>query len=68
MRPHGSPDLFSQRARNLNECFERNEEVAGIRMGKKQEIETLVSEEALLFAMYLRDEKKEWIPRIVMSL
>jgi len=37
-------------------------------MGKKQEIETLVSEEALLFAMYLRDEKKEWIPRIVMSL
>jgi hypothetical protein len=37
-------------------------------MGKKQEIETLIIEESLMFAMYLRDEKKEWVPRIVMSL
>jgi hypothetical protein len=35
-------------------------------MGKKQEVETLINEEAPLFAVYLRDEKKEWIPRIVM--
>jgi len=33
-------------------------------MGEQQEIETLISEEALLFARYLRQEKKEWIPRI----
>jgi hypothetical protein len=33
-------------------------------MGKKQEIETLINEEALLFAMYLRDEKHTWNPRI----
>jgi hypothetical protein len=36
-------------------------------MGDQQEIGTLINE-ALLFAMYLRDEKKEWIPRIVVSL
>jgi len=37
-------------------------------MVKSQEIETLINEEAPLFTMYLGDEKKEWIPRIVMSL
>lgn len=30
-----------------------------------QEIETLINEEALLFAKYLRLETKEWNPRIV---
>jgi hypothetical protein len=39
-----------------------------IRMGEKQEIETLISEEALLLAMYLRDEKPEWKPRIAKLL
>jgi hypothetical protein len=34
------------------------------RTGKKQEIETLINEEALLFGMYLRNEKKDWIPRM----
>lgn len=32
--------------------------------GEKQEFETLINEEALLFAKYLRNEKKEWRPRI----
>jgi hypothetical protein len=32
--------------------------------GEHQEFETLINEEALLFARYLRDERKEWIPRI----
>jgi hypothetical protein len=34
-------------------------------MGKTQEIETLINEEALLFAIYLRNEKQTWKPRIV---
>jgi hypothetical protein len=34
-------------------------------MGSQQEMETLVSEEALLFAQYLRNEQKKWQPRIV---
>jgi hypothetical protein len=29
-----------------------------------QTIETLINEEALLFAKYLREEKKEWLPRV----
>jgi len=32
--------------------------------GNKQSIDTLISEEALLLAKYLRNERKEWIPRI----
>jgi hypothetical protein len=29
-----------------------------------KKIETLINEETLLFAKYLRNEKKDWIPRI----
>jgi CRISPR-associated protein Cas1 len=32
--------------------------------GNKSSIETLISEESSLLAMYLRSEKKDWIPRI----
>jgi hypothetical protein len=28
-------------------------------------VETLITEEALLLAKYLRDEKREWIARII---
>jgi hypothetical protein len=35
-----------------------------IRMGDQQEIETLISEEALLFAMFLRNERRSWKPRV----
>jgi len=34
--------------------------------GDKQRIETLISEEASLFAMYLRNDRKTWIPRIAL--
>jgi CRISPR/Cas system-associated endonuclease Cas1 len=35
-----------------------------IRMDKSQEIETLINEEALLFAQYSGNEKQAWVPRI----
>jgi hypothetical protein len=35
-----------------------------IKVGERQTIETLINEEALLFAKYLRNEKREWLPRI----
>jgi hypothetical protein len=38
-------------------------QVARALMGEQQEIETLISEEALLFTQYLRNEKHQWIPR-----
>jgi hypothetical protein len=39
-------------------------EIPRIRIGARQEIETLINEEALLFAKYLRGERAVWIPRI----
>jgi hypothetical protein len=39
-------------------------EVERIKVGKRQTIHTLINEEAQLFAMYLRNEKKDWIPRL----
>lgn len=51
--------------RKLNAYFESEVEIPRIKVGKKQEIETLINEEALLFAKYLRNERKTWKPRIV---
>jgi len=48
----------------FKEYFESYVEVPRIRVGKKQKIETLINEETLLFAQFLRNEKKNWIPRI----
>jgi hypothetical protein len=51
--------------RSLNEYFQTKVEIPRTRMGKEQEIETSINEEALLFASYLRNEKRTWIPRIM---
>ncbi|MBT0159917.1 CRISPR-associated endonuclease Cas1 [Candidatus Bathyarchaeota archaeon A05DMB-2] len=50
--------------RELNGFFESNVEIARMKVGKRQTLETLISEEALLLAKYLRDERKDWNPRI----
>ncbi len=50
--------------RELNEYFESKVEIPLIRHGKKQRIETLINEEALLLAKYIRNEKETWFPRI----
>jgi CRISPR-associated protein Cas1 len=51
--------------RELSKYFETKIDLPRVRRGKKQEIETLINEEALLFAKYLRSEKPIWHPRIV---
>jgi hypothetical protein len=48
----------------LTRYFEIRITIPRIRRGEHQEIETLINEEAFLFAKYLRDEKLTWIPRI----
>jgi hypothetical protein len=48
----------------LNEFFETKVEVKRIRNGEHQTLETLINEEALLFAKYLRKEINSWNPRI----
>jgi len=39
-------------------------EIPRMRIGKKQTIETLINEEALLLVKFLRDELKIWRPGI----
>jgi len=51
--------------KSLNEYFLAEVKVPRYRMGKKQELETLINEEAMLFAKYLRNEREAWNPRIV---
>lgn len=50
---------------SLNRFFSTKTETPRIRHGTRQEIETLICEEALLFAKYLRNETQTWKPRIV---
>lgn len=49
----------------LDKYFESKITIPRIKRGNRQEIETLISEEAMLFAMYLRNERDTWVPRIV---
>jgi len=50
--------------KRLNDYFETTVEIPRIKVGERQTIETLINEEVLLFAKFLRNEKKDWIPRI----
>ena len=51
--------------KQLDTFFESNVEIPRIRVGKRQTIGTLIDEEALLIAKFLRDEIKKWNPRIM---
>ena len=54
--------------RKLNDYFDSKIEIPRIRSGKQQRIETLINEEALLLAKYIRIEIKTWEPRISSSV
>jgi CRISPR-associated protein Cas1 len=47
-----------------NEYFETVIEIPRIKAGNRQTLETLINEECLLFAKYLRNERESWKPRI----
>jgi hypothetical protein len=49
----------------INKFFESEVDISRIKHGKTQTINTLINEEALLLAKFLRNEKKEWIPRLI---
>ena len=49
--------------RDFYAFLERKVDVPRMKVGKTQTIETLINEEALLFAKYLRDERETWTPR-----
>ena len=50
--------------KKLNEFFESYIEIPRMRVGEKQTIGTLINEETLLFAKFLRHEKEAWNSRI----
>ncbi len=54
-------------AEDINAFFDRMVDIERIKVGNRQTIDTLISEEALLFGRYLRNEKKEWTPRLVVQ-
>lgn len=51
--------------KRLSDYFRSKVDVPRIMRGERQEIETLINEEALLFAKYLRNEIPSWNPRVV---
>jgi CRISPR-associated protein Cas1 len=63
-REYLNKDKNRELVNGLNKYFESKVTVPRIKRGNRQEIETLINEEALLFAMYLRNERKKWTPRL----
>jgi CRISPR-associated endonuclease Cas1 len=64
-RQYLNNELANEFTNLLNNYFLSKVNIPRMKVGNKQEIETLISEEALLFAKYLRGEIKAWNPRIV---
>ena len=54
--------------KGIEELFKTKVKIPRIRHGKMQALETLINEEALLLAKYLRNERKTWTPRISKNL
>jgi CRISPR/Cas system-associated endonuclease Cas1 len=50
--------------KELNGFFESYVEIPRIKVGRRQAVETLINEGALLFARFLRNGQETWIPRI----
>jgi hypothetical protein len=61
-REYLNDSMTQNLTKGLNEYFQTKVEIPRIGMGKEQEIETLINEEALLFAMYLRNERESGCP------
>lgn len=57
-REYLNDPLTNELMRELNAYLESKVEVPRIRHGSKQTLETLINEEALLLAKYLRNERK----------
>jgi len=64
-REYLNDSLTNELMRDFYAYLEGKVEVPRIRHGTKQTLETLINEEALLLAKYLRNEIKTWTPRII---
>ena len=59
--------LYARAMGKFNDYFESYIKIPRIRIGDNQAIETLINEEAQLFAKFLRNEQKTRIPRIAIK-
>jgi CRISPR-associated protein Cas1 len=57
-------EIASDLIDSLQKYFVTKVKVHRIMRGERQEVETLINEEALLLGKYFRNEKESWIPRI----
>lgn len=58
-------DLDSKKLiQKITYIFKTEVDIPRIRHGKKQTFETLINEEELLLAKFLRNERKEWKTRL----
>jgi len=63
-REYLNDPLTSDLSSRLNGFFESKVDVPRIIHDRRQSVETLINEEALLLAKYLRGENDRWIPRV----
>jgi len=63
-REYLNDSLTKELTQRLDKYFKMTVEIPRIMRGDRQELETLINEEALLFAKYLRNEIESWKPRI----
>jgi hypothetical protein len=64
-REYLNKGLAKDMMRKLNGFFESIVDIPRVKHGNKQTLETLINEETMLFARYLRNEKPNWHPRII---
>lgn len=64
-REYINDSLTREFTKKIEAYFVSKVQVPRIRMGKQQKLETLINEECLLLAQYLRNERRTWMPRIV---
>jgi len=60
--------LAKDMMKRLNSFFESIVDIPRVKHGNKQTVETLISEEALIFASYLRNERPTWHPKVLNML
>ena len=61
-------DIASELVNKLNKYFTKKVKIPRMKRGEVQELETLINEEALLLAKYLRGERESWSPRLAIPI
>jgi CRISPR-associated protein Cas1 len=66
MREYLNDSMTNRLIRAFYDYLDWKVRIPRIRHGYRQSLETLINEESLLFAKYLRNERETWIPRIAL--